>query len=352
MKRSSYVILGTVAAVVVATFLFEASGRARKDPPLQEKERQAETGGTSASLLSSSKALTLTPAAQERVGIRAAVLPATLARRRVTAPAVVLSAQSIAASRNAYVAAQARLEKAQVQLGVAQEEYARVRKLYQDNRNVSEKNYQATQGAVRSDRVDVRAARTQLSLQVGLVRQKWGRVVANWVENPAPALDEVLQQNAFLVEVSLPPGESYSPPSGVWLSVPGGRQRRARYVSPLPQVDPRVQGVSLLYLAGAWTGLSPGVTLVAGLPIGRRMRGVVVPASAVVWSDGEAWVYLQEASNRFVRHALTSDFSYDSGFFVSRGLSAGERVVVNGAQTLLFDELSPKESAPPEDDDD
>jgi hypothetical protein len=352
MKRSSYAILGAVATVVAATFLFEAPGRARKDPPLQEKERQAETGGASASLLSSSKALRLTPAAQARVGIRAAVLPAVSARRRITAPAVVLSAQSIAASRKAYFTAEARLEKARVHLGVTQEEYARVRKLYQDNRNVSEKTYQAAQGDVRSDRVDVRAARTELRLQEGLVRQKWGRVVAKWVESPTPALDDVLQENAFLVQVSLPPGESYPPPSGVWLAVPGGRQRHARYISPLPQVDPRVQGVSLLYLARAWRELAPGVTLVAGLPIGRRLRGVVLPASAVVWSEGEAWVYVQAAPDRFVRHALTSDFPYDGGFFVSRGLSPGDRVVVNGAQTLLSDELSPKGSAPPEDDDD
>lgn len=350
MKRSSYAVPGAAAVVMAAAFLFAASGRA-KQPPMQKKERQAETGGPSASLLSA-KTVRLTRAAQARVGIRVAALKAAEARKRISAPAVVLSAESLAASRQAYIAAQGTLEKDRVKLAVARAEYERVRKLYRDNQNVSRKAFESARGLFRSDRIDVHSAQLQLHLQEGLVRQRWGPVLARWVAKDSPALGGVLQQNTFLVQVSLPPGESYPAPATAWLGLPGAKQERARYVSQLPRVDPRVQGVSLLYLAGAREGLAPGVTLVADLPVGRRMRGVVVPASAVVWSEGKAWIYLRPAATRFVRHVLNAAFRFGGGFFVSQGIPPGAKIVVAGAQTLLSAELSPKGSSKPEGDHD
>lgn len=352
MKRSYFFVLIGTLVMAGAGVLIRAYARPPTDPPFQEKERQAENGGTAESLAEANEPLTLSAVAQVRIGVQTKVLQAVSTRQRVTVPAVVLSAESVAASRNAYIAAQARLEKARVNLGVAEQEYARVRKLYRDNQNVSKKAFQAAQGAVRADRIDVRAAKQQLGMQTTLVRQRWGPVVARWTTKPSPALDGVLEQTEFFVQVSLPPGEFYSPPATVWLALPGARQRPAHFVSSLPQVDPRVQGTSLLYLTHAATGLAPGVTLMAGLPVGRRMRGVVVPSSAVVWSEGEAWVYVQTAPESFVRRPLGAGFSFDGGYFTGQGLRSGAKVVVSGAQTLLSEELSPKGAAQPEDEDD
>jgi len=347
MKRALYSLLAAAVAVIATAALFRAAARPPADPPLQAKERQAENAGTPASLLNGGKAIRLSPAAQARAGIRVAPLEGISARRRITAPAMVLSAASLADSRVAYVAAQATLEKAQVNLGVTQREYARLERLFRDNQNTSRKSLQAAQGAVRSGRIDVRAARSQLRLQAALVRQTWGPVVAQWVADSSAPLGRVLQQNAFLVQVSLPTGEAFPPPSRVWLTLPGAKQRAAGFVSSLPRVDPRVQGASLLYLAPAWTGLAPGLTLTAQLPVGRRMRGVVVPALAVVWSEGEAWVYVQSAEESFVRRPLAADFPFGDGFFASRGFSPGDKIVVAGAQILLSEELLPQRPASP-----
>lgn len=354
MKRSSYAILAAALALafVAATVLIHASARPPADPPFQQKERQAENSGPGKSLLNRATPITLSAAAQARVGIRTLALRTAAARRRISAAAVVLSAESLAAARNAYVVAQAKLQKAQVSLGVSQEEFARVKKLYEDKQNVSEKSFQAAQGAVRADRIDIHEARLQLNLQGEIVRQKWGPVVAKWVETASSALDGVLGQDEFLVQVSLPAGEFFSPAPTISLALPGSGQRRATFVSSLPQVDPRVQGTSLLYLTRAWMGLAPGVTLAAALPVGRRMQGTVVPASAVVWSEGKAWVYVQTSPEKFVRRPLGPEFPFDGGFFVSQGLVPGDKVVVTGAQTLLSEEISPKGSSRPEDEDD
>lgn len=350
MKRFSYGMLAVALGITAAIWVPKLT-RKPKDPPPQEKERQAEAAG-SASPLNTARAVTISAAARARVGIRITALTATSAQKRIEAPAIVLSAQSLAAARNAYVAAQANLGKARVNLGVARKEYARVKLLYRDNQNVSEKDFQSAQGAFDADAIDLRSAREQLDLQTSLVRQNWGTAVAKWVKGPSPALDQVLARKETLVEVSLPDGETVPPPSTLWLAVPGGKRRRASYVSPLPRVDPRVQGISLLYLTAALPGLAPGVTLTAQLPVGRRMRGVVVPASAVVWSNGEAWVYGETASGSFLRRPVATDFRMNGGYFVTQGFSPGQKIVVSGAQILLSEEFSGSASSAGEGDED
>lgn len=341
MKRSPYWILMVIVTVAGALAWPSFTEQAHA----QQEERHAESGGSTAASLSQTKAVTLTAAEQKRLGIQIAVLTGKSEQKRITAPAVVLSAQSLATGRNSYVAAQAQLEKAQVNLGVAQKEYARLETLYKDNQNVSLKDLQAAQGARGADEIDVRMARQQLALQASLIRQNWGSVATGWVTDPSPVLDRLLARKEILIQVSLPDSQVVPPPEAIWLTLGNTPARRARFVSPLPQVDPRVQGVSLLYLTPAWAGVAPGVTLEAQLPVGHNLRGFVIPASAVVWADGESWVYVQTVPSHFVRRPLVSDFSSGDGYFAIHGFSKGEKLVVSGAQFLLSAELSPPASS-------
>lgn len=345
MKRSSYWILAAIITFVAATVILRTFTQPVSHAAAQEEEQHAESGGPPASSLNGPQAVKLTEAAQARIGVGVAALAGRSAQKRITAAAVVLSAQDLVGMRNAYVAAQATVEKAQVNLGVAQKEYARLNTLYQDNQNISQKQLQSAQGALSSAEIDLRTARQQLTLEASRVRQNWGSEVTKWVESSSPALDRVFAQSDMLVEVSLPVGQTTPASSIVWLALPSGEQQRATYVSPLPQVDPRIQGTSLLYLTPAAPGLAPGVTLTAQLPVGPLLRGVVVPATAVVWLNGEAWVYVQTAADSFVRRPLVSDFSVNSGYFAPQGFARGEKIVVSGAQILLSVELSPPPSA-------
>lgn len=346
MKRSSYWIFAAILGLVAAGVLFPRYART------QVKIRQAESAGEPASSFEAESAVTVSPAAQARVGIRAVALTARSARRRIAASAIILSAQSLVSLRKAYVMAQTAVEKARVQLGVSRKEYARLETLYRDDQNISQKTLQSAQATVGSDRIDLRAAREQLALQASMVRQNWGNAVTKWVEKPSSSLDQVLAHKEILVEVSITATLAGPTPQVVRLSLPGGGVQRANFVSPLPQVDPRVQGISLLYLTPAREGLAPGVTLVAQLPVGRRLRGVVVPASAVVWSAGQSWVYTQTSSNSFARRPIAANFPVAGGYFVSHGFRAGEKVVVSGAQILLSEELSPPGSSTGEADED
>jgi hypothetical protein len=69
------------------------------------------------------------------------------------------------------------------------------------------------------------------------------------------------------------------------------------------------------------------------------MKGLIVPTPAVVWSEGKAWVYQQTATDRFARRAVPTDIPVKRGFFVTEGFSPGDKLVVQGAQALLSEEL-------------
>jgi hypothetical protein len=78
---------------------------------------------------------------------------------------------------------------------------------------------------------------------------------------------------------------------------------------------------------------------VAHLPVGSSLKGVVIPASAIVWSEGKAWVYSQVSPERFSRTPVSTDLPVEDGFFAVQGFSAGDKIVTVGAQALLSEEM-------------
>ncbi len=96
-----------------------------------------------------------------------------------------------------------------------------------------------------------------------------------------------------------------------------------------------MQGLNFIYIIPARPGFAPGLNLSAELPIGAARRGVVIPASAVVWSAGQPWAYKQIAPNRFLRLAIPTDAATGDGWFVTTGFAPGDRVVTQGAEELF-----------------
>ena len=75
------------------------------------------------------------------------------------------------------------------------------------------------------------------------------------------------------------------------------------------------------------------------LPAGPEMPGVIIPASAVVWSGGTAWVFVAGGKDRFFRREIPTDAPVENGWFVVKALSPGDRIVTGGAQVLLSEEF-------------
>jgi hypothetical protein len=337
-RHTSVRLIG-IFVVALVTLILLGGCQNRVDKGDEHSETQPKKGPAQITVENGLTLITLDTSTQTRLGLTVAALASTITRAQATFPAVVLSVQDLATFRNVYVASQAQLQKTHVQADVAGEEYTRLKTLFGENQNISEKSLQSAEGTLQSDEVDVRAGEQQLSLQESEVQQEWGDVVTKWATEGSAQLQRVLDQRELLVQMTIPSGTSFGAPKTISLETPGGSRTQASFVSPFPRVDPRIQGRSFLYLASAQPGLSPGLNLVAHLSVGSQLKGVVIPTSAVVWSEGKAWVYAQVSSDGFARRPVPTDVPVDNGFFAGEGFSTGDKVVISGAQALLSEEM-------------
>ncbi len=284
-------------------------------------------------------AVYLSPKMQAHLGIRKAPLRAARERKQMTLPATVLPVRKLAKMVSTYNAAEARLQKAEIAAGVSKREYQRLERLYREHQNVSQKAAQAAAGVYRSDRIDVHLARENLSLATAAVRRSWGAVITKWMVHDTSGLRRVLRRQDVLIEATVARDEPLAAPLKVDFRLPTGGLSYARLVSPLPQVDPRVQGVGYLYVSQAKAGLAPGLNLVARFGRGALRNGVIVPSSAVVWLYGEAWAYVATGPDRFVRRHVTTGIPTLGGWFVTQGFQPGGSVVTQDAEQILSVEL-------------
>ena len=118
-----------------------------------------------------------------------------------------------------------------------------------------------------------------------------------------------------------------------------GLRANARFVSLAPKTDPRIQGISFLYIAPAQSGLLPGMNILAFLSSGSMVDGTNVPASSIVWWQGRAWIYVRTGPERFVRREIATDTPAPTSGYIVKGLPGNAEVVTQGAQMLLSEEF-------------
>jgi hypothetical protein len=328
-----------LAALLTLPFLGGCQNAGR-DPDDEDRVRTAPATPPPAQISFENGEVTLTmdEQAQKRMGIEVGSLSGTSNRPQADVPAVVLSVQDLAAFRNGYVAALSQIEKNRVDIEVARKQYARVKTLFDSDQNISAKALESAEGNLRALETEQHAAEQQLQLQGSVAEQQWGGVVAKWAVDGSPELDRILGMREVLIQVTLPFDRNYAAPKTILVEVPGRNRAEAGLISAFPRVDPRIQGRSYLYSAAVQPDFTPGVNLVSHLAVGDSTRGVVVPSSAVVWSEGKAWAYLQTSARQFSRREVPTELPVDAGYFVRTGFSAANKVVTRGAQSLLSEE--------------
>lgn len=282
-------------------------------------------------------AVVFDPEAQKLADIGIAPVTQTIRRAESAALATVLSPQALTELRNRYVAATAQADKAVAALAASHREYERLKSLHGDDRNISDRVLQAAEATWRSDQATEQSAQAATDGIEQGARQIWGAMLTTAIVKNTPLLQRLATQKEVLLRIAAPSGSRLPvPPGKVNVVVDDNVLKTAELVSPSPQTDPRIQGPTFFYVAGA-EGLLPGTTLTIRLPIGPQESGVTIPAAAVVSWQGKAWYYVESAPGRFVRHELTDAMTVDEGWFAPR--LAPMRVVVRGAQTLLSEEL-------------
>ena len=337
MNRKS-ILVSAIAIVVAALLVFAfVQGRAEF---AKEKEREAPVKTPSrVSVETGEPVLTIDSATQAKSGMRVAALKANTTPLEQQAYATVLPVQDLSDARNTYVGVKAQLEKAQASLNLARKDYQRLDQLHNDDRNVSDKVFQAGAAALKTEEANVYAAQTAAQSAANTVAQRYGDVITAWLVNDTPTLKRVLQQQDVLIQVTYPVNASnITAPKTIRIQSGENVFVTANLIARSPRLDPRIQGISYFYIAPAQT-LVPGMNVLAFLPTKTEAQGVVVPQSAVVWWQGKAWIYLQKDGDRFARREIPTDQPIENGFVVRSGLAGNDRVMVDGAQLMLSEEF-------------
>lgn len=339
MKQSLRIILVVVGVlgiggVLVARFVAaksEQTADTDSEAQIQRPRRVVQQDGKTV--------LSFGTQAQRENGIAATKLEAEHWRKEAQATGVVLQLQPLLDLKTSYNTARMDIAKARAAAQASAAELTRLQELNRGSENVSEKAVETARAAAESDDATLTNAKQTLAILKDSIELKWGPAIASWLEGGSPQLSALVAQREFLVQVTAIGGASFTPPLRATMQLPGGAHAEAHLLSSLPQLDPRLQAPSFLYIVSAHPGLVPGMNLAMALPGGPLQSGVIVPDSAVVWWQGQSWCYVEAPAGKFTRVEVPAENPAPGGWFVSEGIAPGTQVVTKGAQTLLSEEF-------------
>lgn len=339
MKSIMRIIALFVAVTIVGVGLIwgflttrkEQAAESQSEAPMQAPLRVASENGKTV--------LTFDASAQKSNGIVTAALTQSKQSTEVQANGVVLELQPLLDLKASYNTSSMDLVKTRANARASLTEYGRLQQLNQDGKNASDRSVEAARAASDNDAALVKNAEQSQVILKNSSRLRWGPVVARWLEQGSPQLDALFAQRMFLLQVISPNLGGVMAPRQATVQYTDGTQGLAHLVSLLPQLDPRLQSPSLLYIVAAHPGLIPGINLPVFLPSSSARNGVIVPLSAVVWWQGRAWCYVEESPGKFTRIEVSTSNPVTNGWFVTEGVNANTRIVITGAQTLLSEEF-------------
>ena len=270
--------------------------------------------------------LKLDEEAQGHADIKTAVLEAAELKPEVKAFGRVLDPSALATSLTEISAAQAQLE-------ASGKEAARLKTLFDQGQNASARALETAEAALKRDRIAAEAAQLRLLTA-------WGKAIVE-----RPNLDVfihslVAQENA-LVRVDVPASDKMEgAPTAARLALLSAPDAPldAEFLGAAVSADPQTLGRGFFFLVkGRALAANAAVTGWLALP-GETEKGVIIPREAIVRHEGGAFLYLKTGDETFERKELEQHHPLAAGWFTD-SFKAGVKVVINGAQQLLSEEL-------------
>lgn len=332
----------------------EATAEAKREQPVKAAVQVSHNNA-------GAPVITLSSDLQQQADIQLKHPNAAPYQQQVQAYGSVLDLQPFTDLGNTIANAKAQLAIAEAKLAASQAAFQRAQVLHKDGQNFSTAQLQAAEATYQSDAASVRAAQVQTQNAAASAYQAWGPVLGLSLTDGTVLAKDLVQHKRVLVQVTLPLGVSLpQAPQTASIETTTGQRVSIEFISPATRTDPKIQGVSFFFTADAASGALPGMNVIALLPVGQPTSGVAIPASAVVWLQGRAWVYLQTAANAFTRReipttlpgpgggyvvpALATSPQSESDVSVSNGAAQAfpmnDALVVKGAQMLLSQEFS------------
>jgi hypothetical protein len=215
-----------------------------------------------------------------------------------------------------------------------------------------------TPGAMSADAVE--SAARQIATDTGavaLAQRRLSSVIGSGLSGaltPGSPLQELANGDAKLLRVTFPFGALQgAAPTALRAARLDGAAPGAAPVSqgwalhPLwnAPADPTLPGRSFFAVLKG-SDVSEGERLLVWAPgTGPALRGVLVPAAALVISAGKYWCYVEQRPRVYVRREIATDRPIDAGYFVTQGIAGGERIVTAAASLLLAREMNPSTEA-------
>jgi hypothetical protein len=319
--------VAVLAGLVILVWIFAGTGKDEGDEAEKVTSAPLKISHTG----SGQVVVELIRGEQARIGLETEILSAVTQSQEFTAYGVVLDPAPLAAL-NAEVAS------TRAAVDASRAEYERAKLLHSEQQNVSLKDFETARAKFQADQV-------QFNLLNLRVADEWGaKITAMAPVERARLIDALTKRVAGLVRISLAPGQSLAQePTQARVAALGfdNHSLVTHSIWFAPTVDSHLQGQSFLLKVDAQGfPLRPGTAVTAYLESPRTAKpGVVIPEAAVVRTGNRAWAYVQIAPTQFERRQLVVTSPTARGWFVTTGFTAGDRIVVTGAQALLSEEL-------------
>lgn len=269
--------------------------------------------------------LALTPGQQELTGIKVAPIESMTVETERKGFARAIDASALAAIDADRIAAMAALR-------ASQSEARRLQALYEADQSASLRALEAARAIAAADSAKLALAerRAGLELGAGLARFSAGEL-SNLVR-------EIASGRATLIRIDMP-----GVPMAAGQSVMIGAESESntvRIIGAAAQGDSKLQtpGALAIVRGSAARALPIGRIVPASVAGGPAKSGLFVPSSAIVRWQGSRWVFRQ-TGKAFERIELAGGEAVPGGWLVSEDFSAGDRIAVEGAGSLLAAEL-------------
>ncbi len=268
--------------------------------------------------------LDLSPQAAARIGVETRELSSVQYQPRVRATAVVIDPQPL-------FQALADLASSEAAAHASTANAERLAALFNDEGNASAQEREAAEAQHQQDVVRQTALRRQL-------RSQWGD---RFLDADADRVAERLAQGrvALMRMDLLQPGDpEWS--SGTFQFEQGDDVLRVQSAWRAPIANPVRPGGSWYALVESPSRLPIGARTSIDLPTNApSLAGVVVPRSAVIHAEETSWVFVALDNHRYERRRIGTERPLPEGYFTDQVLSAGERVVIQGAGLMLAEQI-------------
>jgi hypothetical protein len=222
------------------------------------------------------------------------------------------------------------LQTAEAAAAASAAQAARVKALHAADGSIATKDVEAAVSQARQDALKV----TLLRRQIGLA---WGPGIARMSDAARGRLVRALAAgSAALVHVDTHNNDGQAGAKFVKVDI-GDGSARGVVIGPARAAEPRLQSSGLIVeVTGAQAVLlSVGLTQSAHIESSTPQSGVLLPRGAVVRFRGADWVYVRTGSGGFDRRLVQDPVPEADGLFVAQGFSAGDELVVKGAEALF-----------------